>query len=112
MSTSYYYPYYVHTNLHSTYNYVHTHHLLVLCQTYLSNHIEASLTRIKYDDKTQQPQLTAISESTSVSDDNYDGPFDGDMIPNDEDHGICTQDNMLLDGLEMAPANFVLEFHR
>jgi hypothetical protein len=37
----------------------------------------------------------------------YDGPFDGDRIPNDEDHGICTQDDMLLDALEMAPANFI-----
>jgi hypothetical protein len=85
------------------------------CQTHLSNHIRASLTRIKYDNKTQRPQLTTISGIHSVSEDNfidddgwnfYDGPFDGDMIPNDEDHGICTQDDMLLDGLEMAPANF------
>lgn len=86
------------------------------CQTHLSNHIRASLTRIKYDNKTQTPQLTTVSESHSISDDKfidddgwkfYDGPFDGDRIPNDEDHGISTQDNMLLDALEMAPANFI-----
>jgi hypothetical protein len=62
------------------------------------------LTRIKYDNRTQIPQLTTISESHSISDDKfidddgwkfYDGPFDGDRIPNDEDHGICTQDDML-----------------
>jgi drug/metabolite transporter (DMT)-like permease len=28
---------------------------------------------------------------------------ESDKIPNDEDHGICTQDDMLPDGLEMAP---------
>jgi hypothetical protein len=34
-------------------------------------------------------------------------PLTATGSPNDEDHGICTQDDMLLDALEMAPANFI-----
>ena len=70
------------------------------CQTHLSNHIRASLSKIKYNNSSQRSDgrtLAEVSDGSSagdvdvVDDDGwrfFDGDLEGERIPDDEMHGI------------------------
>ena len=82
----------------------------LVCQTNLSNHIRASLTKIKY----KHGGSAGNSQNTpSDADDDiiecdgwkfYDGPLDGDVLPDDEIHGHDTAGLEVVDGFVTTPA--------
>jgi hypothetical protein len=78
----------------------------LICQTNLSNHIRASLTKIKYDNS--RSTGNTISPATSSDDDDnqadydgwkfYDGPLDGESVLNVERYGHDTASLEIIDG--------------
>jgi hypothetical protein len=78
----------------------------LICQTNLSNHIRASLTKIKYNNL--RSTSNTISPATSSNDNDhqadyngwkfYDSPLDGEPALNDESHGHDTASLEIIDG--------------
>jgi hypothetical protein len=87
----------------------------LICQTSLSNHIRASLTKIKYN-KNSRSNGNTISPATSSDDDDdqaaydgwkfYDGPLDGEPALDDETFGHDTASLEIVDGLLSQTSHF------
>jgi hypothetical protein len=86
----------------------------LICQTNLSNHIRASLTKIKYNNS--RSTGNNISPATSSDDDDhqadydgwkfYDGPLDGEPALNDERFGHDTASLEIIDGSLSQTSHF------
>jgi hypothetical protein len=84
----------------------------LICQTHLSNHIRASLTKIKY----KYNNLRSTTNTISSDDDDhqadydgwkfYDGPLDGEPALNDESHGHDTASLEIIDGSLSQTSHF------
>jgi hypothetical protein len=86
----------------------------LICQTNLSNHIRASLTKIKYNNS--RSTGNTISPATSSDNDDhqadydgwkfYDGPLDGEPALNDERYGHDTASLEIIDGSLSQTSHF------
>jgi hypothetical protein len=83
----------------------------LVCQSNLSNHINASFSKIKYNiESNVTPNLSPICDDDCIDDGDgwkffYDGPLCGEILPDDKRYGLDTAVAEDVDGLLMPPAS-------